>query len=101
MTIVRSKALQFGSVTEGYRKAFANFAPVLVARFTEAHMAKLMLDPGIIHNKLKIEAAVHNARQFLQIVIYSHMQAAGLINDHLVTCYRHRECQAPNPDHSL
>lgn len=137
---------------EGYRKAFADFDPVQVARFTEAHVAKLLLDPGIVRNRLKIEAAVNNARQFLQIqeefgsfdtyiwcfvagetkinrwkkgqkipatspesdalsqdlkkrgfkfvgstTMYSHMQAAGLINDHFVHCFRHRECQDHQP----
>lgn len=132
---------------EGYRKAFADFDPVTVARFSESQQTLLMADSGIIRNKLKIQAAVHNARQFLQIqeefgsfdnyiwcfvagepkvnrwksskqipatspesdalshdlkqrgfkfvgstTIYAHMQAAGLVNDHLVTCYRHSAC---------
>lgn len=131
---------------EGYRKAFANFDPRKVARFTPAKIGKLLRDPGIIRNRLKVRSTVTNARAFLEVqkefgsfdayvwrfvggkpivnrrrpggpipatskesdalskdlkkrgfkfvgstVIYAHMQAAGMINDHLVTCYRHRE----------
>lgn len=131
---------------EGYRKAFANFDPRKVARFTPAKIGKLLQDPGIIRNRLKVRSTVTNARAFLEVqkefgsfdayvwrfvggkpivnrrrpggpipatskesdalskdlkkrgfkfvgstVIYAHMQAAGMINDHLVTCYRHRE----------
>jgi len=131
---------------EGYRKAFANFDPVKVARFTEARLEKILLDPGIIRNRLKVYAAVNNAKRFLEIqkefksfdryiwsfvkgkpivnkwktlkqvpatskesdalskdlikrgfkfvgstVMYAHMQACGLINDHLVDCFRYKE----------
>jgi DNA-3-methyladenine glycosylase I len=131
---------------DGYRKAFANFDVAKVARFTPAKVEKLLLDPGIIRNRAKVEATVRNARAFLAIqkefgsfdnyiwdfvggtpllnkwrrvdqlpaltplsekvsadlrardfrfvgptVCYSHLQAAGLINDHLVGCFRHRE----------
>ena len=134
---------------EGYRRAFAGFDPARVARFTPARMAKLVQDTGIIRNRLKIEAAVSNARAFLEIqaavgsfdayvwqfvdgrplvnrwrhqsevpatspvsdalsrdmkkkgfrfvgstTLYAHLQATGLINDHLVDCFRHRECRA-------
>lgn len=127
---------------EGYRKAFANFDPNKVSRFTSAHVEKLMLNPGIIRNRLKITAAIHNAKLFLAIqkefgsfdaycwqfvggkpivnrpksmqevpatspesdawskdlkkrgfkfvgstVLYAHMQAVGMINDHLVNCF--------------
>jgi DNA-3-methyladenine glycosylase I len=51
---------------ENYRAAFANFDPVKVARFTPAHEAKLMLNPGIVRNKLKIASAVTNARAYLE-----------------------------------
>jgi DNA-3-methyladenine glycosylase I len=126
---------------EGYRKAFAGFDPKRVAKFTPAKIEKLVLDASIIRNRLKIEAAVHNAKLFLQVqkefgsfdkycwqfvggkpldhrlkagqkipstspesdafskdlkkrgfkfvgstVIYAHMQAVGMINDHLVNC---------------
>lgn len=131
---------------EGYRKAFADFDPAKVARFTEARLEKILLDPSIIRNRLKVFAAVNNAKQFLKIqkefgsfdryiwqfvgekpivnkrntlkevppttpesdalskdlikrgfkfvgstVIYAHMQACGLVNDHLVDCFRYKE----------
>jgi DNA-3-methyladenine glycosylase I len=131
---------------EGYRKAFADFDPVKVARFTEAKLEKILLDPGIVRNRLKVFAAVNNAKRFLEVqkefgsfdsyiwsfvkgrpivnkwktlkqippttkesdalskdlisrgfkfvgstVIYAHMQACGLINDHLVDCFRYAE----------
>ncbi len=50
---------------ENYRAAFADFDPIKVARFTPAREAKLMLNPGIVRNKLKIASAVTNARAFL------------------------------------
>ena len=132
---------------ENYRKAFDGFDPVKVARYTPAKVEKLLLDPGIIRNRLKVEATVNNARAFLKVqdefdgfdkyiwsfvggkpkvnqwehlkqvpatspesdalskdlkkrgfkfvgstVIYAHMQAAGLVNDHTVDCYRHKRC---------
>jgi DNA-3-methyladenine glycosylase I len=52
---------------ENYRKAFANFDPRKVARFDARKQAKLMLDPGIIRNRLKIGAAVRNAKAFLEV----------------------------------
>jgi DNA-3-methyladenine glycosylase I len=131
---------------EGYRRAFSQFDPRKVARYTESRVRKLMSDPSIIRNRLKIEAAVRNARAFLAIqdefgsfddycwrfvggrprhnrwktikeipatsqesdafskdlkrrgfsfvgstVIYAHMQAVGMINDHVVGCFRYRE----------
>jgi DNA-3-methyladenine glycosylase I len=130
----------------GYRKAFAQFDPVKVARFTPARVEKLLLDPGIIRNRAKVESTVRNAKAFLAVqkefgtfdayvwgfvggrpvvnkwrrtaqlpatspesealskdlrrrgfgfvgptVCYAHLQAAGLINDHLVTCFRYAE----------
>ena len=133
---------------EGYRKAFADFDPVKVARFTEARVEKLLLNEGIIRNRLKVNAAVNNAKRFLEVqkqegsfdnyiwsfvkgkpvqnkprslkdipatskesdalskdlikrgfkfvgstVIYAHMQACGLVNDHLVDCWRFKEVQ--------
>jgi DNA-3-methyladenine glycosylase I len=130
----------------GYRKAFAGFDPAKVARFTPARVEKLLLDPGIIRNRAKVEATVRNARTFLDVqeefgsfdtylwgfvggqtvvnawrrtaqlpatsaesealskdlrrrgfgfvgptVCYAHLQAAGLINDHLVGCFRYAE----------
>jgi DNA-3-methyladenine glycosylase I len=129
---------------DGYRKAFADFDPVKVARFTEARLEKILLDPGIVRNRLKVYATVNNAKRFLEVqkefgsfdkyiwgfvndkpivnkwkalgqippttkesdalskdlikrgfkfvgstVIYAHMQACGLVNDHLVDCWRY------------
>ena len=133
---------------EGYRRAFAAFDPEKVARFTEKKQAKLLQDPGIIRNRLKVRSAVNNARCFLDVVeefgsfseyswrfvdgqpivnhyrswksipptskesdafskdlkkrgfsftgstiMYAHMQATGMVNDHIVDCFRHQECQ--------
>ena len=130
----------------GYRKAFAGFDAAKVARFTPAKVEKLLLDPGIIRNRAKVEATVRNARAFLEVqaefasfdvylwgfvgghpvvnewrrtaqlpatsvesealskdlrrrgfgfvgptVCYAHLQAAGLVNDHLVSCFRYGE----------
>src|SRR5512134_1344294 len=52
---------------EAYRKAFENFDPVKVARFSEKRIAKLLEDPGIVRNRLKVQAAVVNARAFLTV----------------------------------
>jgi DNA-3-methyladenine glycosylase I len=131
---------------EGYRRAFAEFDPLRVARFTSRTLDKLMQDESIVRNRQKIESAVVNARAFLKIqeqrgsfdayvwefvggapivnkwraraevpptsresdalskdlkargfkfvgstILYAHMQATGLVNDHLVGCFRHRE----------
>jgi DNA-3-methyladenine glycosylase I len=53
---------------ENYRRAFARFNPAEVARFGRSQVAELMRDPGIVRNRLKIEAAVANARAFEQVV---------------------------------
>jgi DNA-3-methyladenine glycosylase I len=131
---------------EGYRRAFSGFDPNKVARYTDKRVQKLLLDPGIIRNRQKVESAVHNARAFLSVqeefgtfdayawrfvggqpkvnrwrvmkqipatsaesdafskdlkqrgfsfvgstIIYAHMQAVGMVNDHLVDCFRYRE----------
>ena len=52
---------------ENYRKAFAGFDPAKVAKFDKNKQAKLLLDPGIVRNRLKLSAAVDNARAFLQV----------------------------------
>lgn len=52
---------------EGYRAAFANFDPAKVARFTTARRARLMRDPGIVRNRLKIDSTVTNAVAFLKV----------------------------------
>jgi DNA-3-methyladenine glycosylase I len=52
---------------EGYRRAFDGFDPQKVARYTEKRVTKLLADPGIIRNRLKIRSAITNARQFLKV----------------------------------
>jgi DNA-3-methyladenine glycosylase I len=131
---------------DGYRRAFDKFDPQKVARYSPARIRKLISDPEIIRNRMKIEAAVRNARAFLKIeeefgefdaycwrfvggrpklnrwkaigqipatspesdafskdlkqrgfsfvgstVVYAHMQSVGMVNDHLVDCFRYRE----------
>jgi DNA-3-methyladenine glycosylase I len=133
----------------GYRRAFAGFDPEKVARFNQRSIERLVADPGIIRNRLKIQAAVGNARAFLDVraqfgtfsdylwdfvdgspvvnhwremrevpastplsdkiskdlkargfkfvgttIVYAHLQATGLVNDHLVDCFRRAECLA-------
>jgi len=130
----------------GYRRAFSQFDPEKVARYSAARIDKLAADPAIIRNRMKIAAAVKNARAFLAVqkeygsfdaycwqfvngqprqnrwdsprqipattdesdsfsrdlkrrgfsfvgstVIYAHMQAVGMVNDHLIDCFRCRE----------
>ena len=134
---------------EGYRKNFAGFDPQKVARFTQKRIDRILTDPGIVRNKLKVNAAVINAKAFLEVqeefdgfcnyiwqfvdgkpkqnrfrtmkdvpattkesdalskdlkkrgfkfvgstIIYAHMQATGMVNDHVVSCFRHKECAA-------
>jgi DNA-3-methyladenine glycosylase I len=129
---------------EGFRAAFDNFDAEKVAHYDERRVQKLLADPGIIRNRLKIESAISNARAFLQVqeqcgsfaayiwqfvdgkprvnhrrslksiparsaesdamskalkkrgfrfvgstICYAFMQAAGMVNDHTVTCFRH------------
>ena len=52
---------------ENYRKAFAGFDPKKVARFDQARLDKLLLNPGIVRNRLKVASAVDNAKAFLQV----------------------------------
>lgn len=52
---------------ENYRRLFANFDPVEVAKFDQEKIEELLQDPGIIRNRLKVEAAVNNARRFLEV----------------------------------
>lgn len=134
---------------DGYRKLFANFDVQKVARFTERRIEKMLLDPAIVRNRLKVNAAVVNARAFIDVqeefgsfseyiwrfvdgrpiqhrfrkdsdipattpesdalskdlkqrgfkfvgstIVYAHMQATGLVNDHLTSCFRHKPCAA-------
>jgi DNA-3-methyladenine glycosylase I len=52
---------------EGYRRAFAGFDPAKVARFSERDVTRLLRDPGIVRNQLKIRSAIGNARAFLAL----------------------------------
>jgi DNA-3-methyladenine glycosylase I len=52
---------------EAYREAFANFDPAKVARFTPARVERLLQNPGIVRNRLKIESTVTNAKAFLAV----------------------------------
>ncbi len=131
---------------ENYRRAFDGFDAGKIARYDDRDVARLLADAGIVRNRLKIAAAIDNARATLSLyeaggslnalfwqyvdgqpvtnrwqrlndvpvftpaaealskelkrhgfrfvgptVIYSHMQATGMVNDHLVTCPRHAE----------
>ncbi len=86
---------------EGYRRAFDGFDPEKVARYSLRRIEKLALNSEIIRNRMKIEAAVRNARTFLKIqeefgsfdsyCWRFHMQAVGMVNDHLVDCFRYPE----------
>ena len=131
---------------ENYRQAFAQFDPQKVARFNERKVRQLLANPGIVRNRLKIAAAIHNAKAFLKVqeefgsfdayiwrfvdgrpiinhrrsleelpartkesdalsreliqrgfkfvgstICYAHMQATGMVNDHLVSCFRHKQ----------
>jgi DNA-3-methyladenine glycosylase I len=131
---------------EGYRKAFADFDPEQVAGFTQKKIDRLLLNPEIIRNKLKVNSAVTNARAFLNVqeafgsfdtyvwqfvdgkqkvnaltrtdqtpatskesdafskdlkqrgfkftgstIVYAYMQATGMVNDHLISCFRYHD----------
>jgi DNA-3-methyladenine glycosylase I len=129
---------------ENFRKAYRGFDPRIVAKFTHQDLERLLNDPGIIRNRLKIKASISNAGAFLAVqkefgsfdkymwqfvggkpikhrlrtlsqmpvtspesdrfsrdlkrrgfkfvgstIIYAHMQATGMINDHLMSCFRY------------
>jgi len=130
---------------DGYRRALHGFDPERIARYGARDVARLMADPGIVRNRLKVEATIGNARAFLALreertlaehlwsfvdgeplrprfrtvgdvpvstpasdalskdlkkrgfkfvgttICYAFMQAVGMTNDHLVTCFRHDE----------
>jgi DNA-3-methyladenine glycosylase I len=133
---------------ERYRVVFDGFDPAKVARYTATRIARLLRDPGIIRNRLKVSSAVSNAREFLKVqeefgsfdayvwrfvggrprvnrwtalrdipartaesdalsrdliargfrfvgptIIYAHMQATGMVNDHTIDCVRWRSVQ--------
>jgi DNA-3-methyladenine glycosylase I len=132
----------------GYRKNFADFDVQKVARFTPKRVERILQDPGIVRNRLKVNAAVTNAQAFIRVqeefdgfcnyiwrfvdgkpiqnrfrkdseipgtsrqsdalskdlkqrgfkfvgstIVYAHMQATGLVNDHVIDCFRHIECR--------
>jgi DNA-3-methyladenine glycosylase I len=52
---------------ENYRKLFDNFVPEKIARYSDAKLAKILLDPGIIRNRLKVNSAVINAKAYLEV----------------------------------
>jgi DNA-3-methyladenine glycosylase I len=97
---------------ENYRRAFDHFHPRKVARYDQAEVAELLSNPGIVRNRLKVAAAVQNARAFLALqdefssfdayvwqfvgstICYAFMQAVGMVNDHVVNCFRYQEVQA-------
>ena len=129
-----------------YRQLFADFDPARVARFTPARVERLLANPGIVRNRLKVESTVRNARAFLAVqdefgsfdqyvwdfvggrpivnkwtdyrqapakspeseamakelkrlgfkfcgptIVYAFMQATGMVNDHVVGCFRYRQ----------
>jgi DNA-3-methyladenine glycosylase I len=129
---------------EGYQTAFDNFEPSLVAKYSSAKVDELVLDPGIVRHRLKIESTIQNAKAFLAVqkefgtfdsyvwnfvggdplqngrkslsevpssspesdtlskdlkkrgfkfvgstTCYAFMQAVGMVNDHVVDCFRH------------
>ena len=133
---------------ENFRKAFDGFDYKKIANYSDKKIASLLLDAGIIRNKLKVNSAVTNAQAFMKIqeefgsfstyiwgfvdgkpiknkfksmgdmpantplsdtiskdlkkrgfkfvgstVVYAHMQATGMVNDHLTSCFRYDEVQ--------
>jgi DNA-3-methyladenine glycosylase I len=63
---------------ENYRRLFAGFEPAKVARFTPARVEGLLLDPGIVRNRLKVESTVSNARAFLKV-----QESEGSFDDYI------------------
>ena len=134
---------------DNYRAAFDNFDAAKIANYTEKKIERLLANPGIIRNRLKIAAAVQNAESFLNVqkefgsfdayiwsfvdgnpkqnhwktigsvpsrttesdnmskglqrrgfrfvgstICYAFMQAVGMVNDHVVDCFRYKEVKA-------
>jgi DNA-3-methyladenine glycosylase I len=134
---------------EGYRKLFAEFDPEKVARFSSKRIEKILRDPAVVRNRLKVESTISNAKVFLEVqkefgsfsnyiwgfvngkpiqnkrvndsdipattaisdamskdlkkrgfkfvgstIMYAHMQATGLVNDHVAGCFRRKPCAA-------
>ena len=76
---------------EGYRRAFSGFDPAKVARFTPAKVEKLLLDPGIVRNRAKIESTINNAKAVravqkelgsLAVYVWSFVDGATIVNRH-------------------
>ena len=131
---------------ENYRRAYHRFDPVRVSKFGDPEVRQLLENPGIIRNRKKIEASIHNAKRFIEVqtefgsfdaylwgyvdgrplvnrwknvsqipsksalseelskdllrrgfqfvgptMLYAYLQAVGVVNDHLVACFRHPE----------
>jgi len=134
---------------DGYRRLFADFDPEKIARFTSKRIEKILLDPSIVRNRLKVQSVVSNAKAFLDVqqefgsfcdyiwgfvdgapvqnrfrkdadipatspqsdalsmdlkkrgfkfvgstIMYAHMQATGMVNDHVTGCFRYKPCAA-------
>lgn len=75
---------------EGYREAFGNFNPYEIAKYTEEDVERLLLNPGIIRNRLKVNAIIRNARAFCKLVdeiafsdyLWSYVNHTPLVNHH-------------------
>jgi DNA-3-methyladenine glycosylase I len=74
---------------EGYRKAFKNFEPKVVARFSAAKQAQILKDPGVIRNRLKIASTITNARAFLEV-----QKEFGSFNHYIWQFAGHRNAKA-------
>ena len=70
---------------DGYRKAFSNFDPLTVSKYNKKHIEKLLKDESIIRNKLKINSAINNAKQFLKI-----QEEYGTFNNYLWSFVNHK-----------
>ncbi len=134
---------------EGYRRAFDGFDAERIARYSRRSVERLLKDPGIVRNRLKVEATINNAKRFLEVqatlgsfsdylwqfvdgrpivnrwqslaeipaatpesdamskalkkrgfkfvgstIVYAHMQATGIVNDHVTGCFRYKPCAA-------
>lgn len=141
---------------ENYRKAFHNFDPIRISQYTEKDINRLLSDSGIIRNRLKVEAAIINARRFIEIqkefgafdkyiwqfvdgrpiknnflslkdipattkesdamsndlkkrgfkfvgptICYAFMQAVGMVNDHMIDCFRYTEILEEKSRHKI
>ncbi|XP_057986821.1 uncharacterized protein LOC110655913 isoform X3 [Hevea brasiliensis] len=67
-----------------FRKLFDNFNPSSVAQFTEKKLLSLKENGNLLLSEPKLRATAENAKQLLQV--------DGIVNDHLVTCFRYQEC---------